>query len=125
MPTFGDVRRISLGLPETNEILTWGTDATFRVGARIFAISGEGADRVSIKATLAAQAELIDLDPLIFGRAAYVGRFGWITVDLARVDPEILAGLLVAGWRLPAPKRLAATRPSPPVRANRSPINDE
>ena len=125
MPTFEDVRRISLGLPESNEILTWGTDATFRVGARIFAISGESADRVSIKASLAAQAELIDLAPLTFGRAAYVGRFGWVTVDLARVDPEVLAGLLLDGWRLTAPKRLAATLPAPPLRANRSPIPGE
>ncbi|HTC85895.1 MAG TPA: MmcQ/YjbR family DNA-binding protein [Candidatus Acidoferrum sp.] len=116
MPTFDDVRRLSLGLPETNEVLTWGTDATFRVGSRIFAISSEGADHVSIKASLAGQAELLDLDPVTFGRAAYVGRFGWVTVDLGRVDGDVLARLLLDAWRLTAPKgmvaRMAAAKPS-------------
>jgi hypothetical protein len=39
MATFDDVRRISPSLPEATEILTWETDATFRVRGKIFAIS--------------------------------------------------------------------------------------
>jgi hypothetical protein len=109
VPTFADVRRISLALPGANEVLTWGTDATFRVGSRIFAISSEGADHVSIKATLVGQAELIESDPGTFARAAYVGRFGWVTADLRRIEPDVLERLLIEGWRLTAPKRLAAT----------------
>jgi hypothetical protein len=109
MPTFDDVRRIAIALPETEEILTWETDITFRVRGKIFAIGGEGADRVSIKAGLETQAELIDLDPETFARSAYVGRFGWVTVDLARVDPTLLESLLRDAWRRTAPKRLAST----------------
>ena len=45
MPTFDDVRRIALALPEAEESLTWETDITFRVRDKIFAIGGEGADR--------------------------------------------------------------------------------
>ncbi len=63
MAAFADVRRIALGLPETEEVVTWGSDLTFRVRGKIFAITGEDADRVSIKATPAGQAELIELDP--------------------------------------------------------------
>jgi hypothetical protein len=107
--TFEDVRRISLGLPETEERLTWETDITFRVRDRIFAIGGEGADRVSIKQSPETQAELIDLDPDTFQRSAYVGRFGWVTVDPERVDPRLLEQLLRSAWRRTAPKRLAAT----------------
>jgi hypothetical protein len=107
--TFDDVRRIALALPEVEERLTWDTDITFRVRDRIFAIGGEGADRVSIKADLATQAELLDMDPATFAKSAYVGRFGWVTADLARVDPLLLESLLRDAWRRTAPKKLAAT----------------
>jgi hypothetical protein len=107
--TFDDVRRIALALPEAEERLTWETDITFRVRDKIFAIGGEGADRVSIKASLETQAELIDLDPQTFASSAYVGRFGWVTVDLDRVDPALLASLIREAWRRSAPKRLDAT----------------
>ncbi|HTG41820.1 MAG TPA: MmcQ/YjbR family DNA-binding protein, partial [Methylomirabilota bacterium] len=107
--TFDDVRRIALALPDAEERLTWETDITFRVRDKIFAIGGEGADRVSVKASLETQAELIDLDPETFASSAYVGRFGWVTVDLDRVDPAVLASLIREAWRRSAPKRLAAT----------------
>ena len=63
MPTFDDVRRLALALPEAEEIVTWETDITFRVRSKIFAIGGEDADRVSIEQSPETQAELIDLDP--------------------------------------------------------------
>jgi len=107
--TFVDVRRLALALPEAEERLTWESDITFRVRDKIFAIGGEGADRVSIKAGLETQAELIEMDPRTFAKSAYVGRFGWVTVDLARVDPALLESLLREAWRRTAPKKLAAT----------------
>jgi hypothetical protein len=107
--TFEDVRRIAMALPEVEERLTWETDITFRVRDRIFAIGGEGSSGVSIKAGLEEQAELLEMDPRTFARSAYVGRFGWVTVDLARVDPGLLESLLRAAWRRTAPKKLAAT----------------
>jgi hypothetical protein len=107
--TFDDVRTLAMALPEAEERVTWETDITFRVRDKIFAIGGEGADRVSIKASLETQAELIDLDPETFASSAYVGRFGWVTVDLDRVDPAVLSGLIREAWRRTAPKRLAAT----------------
>jgi hypothetical protein len=106
MATFEDVRRIALGLPEAEEVVTWGTDLTFRVRGKIFAITGEGADGVSIKATLDAQADLLALDPSAFTKAAYTGRFGWVDVKLARIDEPMLRQLLENAWRQTAPKRL-------------------
>jgi hypothetical protein len=106
---FADVRRIALALPEAEERLTWETDVTFRVRDRIFAIGVDHSDKVSIKAGLDTQAELIEMDPATFAKSAYVGRFGWVTVDLRRVDPGLLESLLRAAWRRTAPKRLAAT----------------
>ena len=49
-------------LPEVEEVLTWGTDVTFRVRKKIFAIGGEGSEGVSIKATIERQADLLALD---------------------------------------------------------------
>ena len=109
MTTFDEVRAIALGLPEAEELLTWDTDITFRVRDRIFAIGGEGATRVSIKASLEQQAELLEMDPATFAKSAYVGRFGWVTVDLERVDRGLLESLLRDAWRRTAPRKLAAT----------------
>jgi len=106
MPTFDDVRAVALALPEAEEVLTWETDITFRVRAKIFAMGGDGADHASIKASVEAQAELLDLDPETFSKAAYVGRFGWVNVDLGRVDRDVLEGLLRDAWRSVAPARL-------------------
>ena len=109
MATLEDVRAIALSLPEAEEVLTWEVDLTFRVRHKIFAIGGEGSSSLSIKATPTAQAELLDRDPGTFRPSAYVGRFGWVTADLTRIDDDLLRILLVEAWRLTAPKRLAAT----------------
>jgi hypothetical protein len=63
MTSLADVREIAGSLPETEEILTWGSDVTFRVRGKIFAIGGDDSDSLSVKATPVSQAELIDLDP--------------------------------------------------------------
>src|SRR5438876_12414710 len=84
MPTLADVRRIAASLPETEEILTWGTDVTFRVRGKIFAIGGDGSDRLSVKATPGTQAGLIDMDPETFARSADIRPFGWVTAAPGR-----------------------------------------
>jgi hypothetical protein len=104
--TFDGVRAIAAGLPEVEEVVTWGTDVTFRVGKKIFAIGGEGSDHVSIKATIERQADLLALDSETFKSSAYVGRFGWVTVRLDRVDDDLLRELITDAWRSVAPKRL-------------------
>jgi hypothetical protein len=106
---FDDVRRIAMALPEAEERVTWDVDITFRVRDKIFAMGGPDGSHASIKASIDRQAELVDLDPETFGPSAYVGRFGWVSVDLARVDPMLLEDLLREAWRRTAPKKLAAT----------------
>lgn len=97
-----------MALPETEEILTWETDVTFRVRRKIFAIGGDGGDHASIKASLSTQADLVYRDPDAFAPAAYVGRYGWVRVDLGRVETSELEILLREAWRLTAPKKLVA-----------------
>jgi hypothetical protein len=64
-----------------------------------------------VKATTVLQAELLDLDPETFAKAPYTGRFGWVTVDLARVDRAMLEGLLRDAWRSTAPAKLRGLLP--------------
>ena len=109
--TFDDVRRIALGLPETEEVIAWETEVTFRVRNKIFVMEQDRQAHASLKATPMLQADLVDRDPQTFASAAYVGRFGWVDVDLARVDVAELESLIRNAWRLTAPKRLAATLP--------------
>lgn len=109
MPNFDDVRSICMSLPEVDEVVTWGTDVTFRVREKIFAIGANGADSVTIKATPDTQADLLALDATAFQKAAYVGRFGWVSVRLDRVEEPHLRELLTEAWRQTAPKRLRST----------------
>src|SRR5215831_18618154 len=97
-----------MALPEVSEKLTWETDITFRVRDKIFAIMGESGGHASIKATLEAQQALVASDPQTFGISAYVGRFGWPTVDLSRVDPDELRELVEDAWRRTAPRKVVA-----------------
>jgi hypothetical protein len=106
MPTFDDVRSIAMELPEVEEKLTWETDVTFRIRDKIFVIGADGSDGISIKATLPVQTDLIDLDPETFMPAPYVGRYGWVSVKLERIDRPLLEKLLRDAWRATAPKRL-------------------
>jgi hypothetical protein len=111
VPTFQDVREISLALPEVDEHVTWGTDVNFRVRNKMFVIGGEDATAVSVKASLTTQADLLDLDPETFTKAAYVGRFGCVNVDLDRVDRPLLEKLLRDAWRSTAPAKLRGLLP--------------
>jgi hypothetical protein len=62
----------------------------------------------SVKATRE-QAALTAAAPERFGVPAYVGRHGWVSIQLVTVDPIELAELVVEAWRQTAPKRLVAT----------------
>jgi hypothetical protein len=100
-----DVRRIALSLPETEEKETWG-EATFRVRNKIFATLSADGDLAGVKASLDEQQELIEAHPETFSISHYTGRFGWVTVKLDSVDPELMEDLIVDAWRRTAPKRL-------------------
>jgi hypothetical protein len=102
---FEDFRRLCLELPEAEERETWG-EATFRVKGRIFAMGSPDGNAVSLKASLDDQAGLVAMDSKTFSVSAYTGRFGWVTVRLARLHPDLAARLLQNAWARTAPKRL-------------------
>ena len=97
------LRRTALSFPEAEEIETWG-EATFRVRKKMFCILASDGTRASVKATREAQRELIAADPSVYGVAPYVGRHGWVVLDVARADVGEVSELLEDAWRLTAPK---------------------
>ena len=109
------LRKICLALPEAREQIAWG-EPTFRVRKKLFAMyanadnhHGRGRSAVWIKARAVNQHLLIVAHPDRFFVPPYVGPGGWVGVWLDRhVDWEELDGLLRAGYRLVAPKKLIA-----------------
>jgi predicted DNA-binding protein (MmcQ/YjbR family) len=103
------LRRIALALPETTEQVAWEDHPTFRVRDKIFVITGFTADAMTVKATLDDQAVLVATHPRVTV-AAYVGRYGWVAVDLAGkgLDWAMVEDLVLESYRLVAPKKLAA-----------------
>jgi hypothetical protein len=109
MMTTSALRELALGLPGAEERETWG-HPTFRVRDKIFASTYDGDDGAiaTVKASPEEQAVLLAADPATFGKASHVGRYGWTTVRLERVDPEEMRELVVEAWRRTATKRAVA-----------------
>ncbi|HEV3011900.1 MAG TPA: MmcQ/YjbR family DNA-binding protein [Actinomycetota bacterium] len=100
-------------LPEAEERETWG-HPTFRVRDKMFATMSDDGRQATVKATKEEQAALVAAAPETFGIPAYVGRHGWVSIQLATVDPTELRELVVEAWRQTAPRRLVTAYDSGP-----------
>ena len=105
--TYEQVRGWVLALPGTREVMveSWG-HPTLRVGDRMIASGMPDSPTMTVKASKADQAELIEADPEAYAVAQYTGRFGWVRVTLAAADPEVLRRVVEDAWRSTAPKKL-------------------
>jgi hypothetical protein len=106
--TYADAQRIVASLPGGEEVIVveWGDHPTFRVNNKMFASGAPDSTTMSVKASKEDQAELVASRPETFAVASYVGRFGWIEVQLPNVDEAELRELLTDAWRRTAPKKL-------------------
>jgi hypothetical protein len=112
---FDRVRAACLALAETDETISHGIPA-FRVAGKMFAYwrhNHHGDDRtvVCIKTTGRDEQELlIEADPDLYSRPAYLWPSGWVSLNLAPADTDWnhVAGRLKTSWRLAAPRRLLA-----------------
>jgi hypothetical protein len=112
------LRKLCLALPEAHEVEAWG-EPTFRVRNKLFATyasagshHGAGRSAAWCKATTENQGLMVRAEPARFFVPPYVGKSGWVGVYLdGDTDWAELAELLRDGWRLTAPKRLAALHP--------------
>jgi len=105
--TYAKVREWVLALPGTREVFVdrWG-EQTLRCGEKIFVIGGPDSPTASVKASPADQAELIAADPMTYSVAAYVGRYGWVRVQLTTASAGELRRVVEDAWRRTAPKKL-------------------
>lgn len=98
-----NIRSLALKLPEVTEEVTWG-DVNFRVRKKIFCFPAETGMTV--------KADPEELEALLgderFERAAYVGRFGWVTMTV-NGDPDLdeIEELILTSYCQVAPKKLA------------------
>ena len=118
------VRKLCAGLPDVEETTTW-EKPHFRVGDKIFLGCGDPSDPLAIGLKLAPEhAEVCYRTDVRFKRAAYVGRHGWVTLDLSgRRDWAEVYALIEESYRLIASKasvaKLDGRRGAPPAAARR------
>ncbi len=104
---YEQVRDWVLELPGAQEVFVaeWG-HPTLRVNNKMFASGMSGSKTMTVKASKEEQEALLAESPDVYSVAAYVGRFGWVEVNLSKVDKAELRELLIDAWRRTAPKKL-------------------
>ncbi|WP_117215814.1 MmcQ/YjbR family DNA-binding protein [Allorhizocola rhizosphaerae] len=104
---YEQVRDWVLALPGTQEVYVeeWG-HPTLRVNNKMFASGVSGSKTMTVKAAKEEQEALLAQSPDVYSFAAYVGRFGWVEVNLSKVDADELRELVTEAWRRTAPKKL-------------------
>ena len=110
------LRDLCVALPETGERISHGAPA-FDVAGKMFAYfrhnhHGDGLTCVCVKTSGRDEQEmLIEAEPDLFSRPAYLWPSGWVALSVADPDTDWghVEARLLTSWRLAAPKRLAAT----------------
>jgi hypothetical protein len=121
MPSWDDVNRIALALPETAERPAYGQRA-WRVRDKLFVWErplraadlealGEGAPEgpilgVRVESEFAKQALLAD-EPEVYFTTPHFDGYPAVLVQLRRISPADLEELIAEAWLARAPKRLA------------------
>lgn len=80
------LRKKCVAKPGATEDEPWPSDKVWKVHGKMFAIYGTENGHASMKSTLDKQAVLIQLPHVSV--ASYVGRYGWVTVEVT--DEESL-----------------------------------
>jgi hypothetical protein len=121
MPTWDDVRRIALGLPETTEATSWG-HAHWRVKGKGFvwerplrrsdleALGDSAPDGEILGARvehLVAKEALLADDPGVFFTTPHFDGYPAVLVRLDEISLGDLEEVIVEAWLCRAPKRLA------------------
>jgi len=109
------VRALALALPEAEVKLSHGSPGFFVRGGKFFGYFSfnhhhDGVTGLLVKASgVEEQAMLIEQDPDLYYRPAYLGPSGWIGIrlDTGDTDWAHIEEWLTRSWRASAPKRLA------------------
>ena len=111
MSALDQVRAAALDLPETSERLSHG-QPTFFVAGKQFAQfrddhHGDGKTVVCVRvSSLDEQAMLLEADPAMYSKPAYMPTWLSISVVGEAVDWSHVSDRIAASWELAAPRRL-------------------
>ena len=110
--------QICRALPEVEVGSRTGQHVGFKVRGKPFAWflvdhHGDGKTAISTRLPVASQQALVDAQPERFSVAPYVGRHGWIVLDLnsGALDWAEIEGLVRESYAIVAPKTLARKAP--------------
>ncbi|HEY1145859.1 MAG TPA: phosphoribosylglycinamide formyltransferase [Allosphingosinicella sp.] len=109
------VRELALALPAAEEKLSHGMPSFTVSGGKMFCYftrdhHGDGITAILVKTSgEEEQAMLIEAEPELYYRPAYLGPSGWIglRVDRGDIDWDHVAEWLLKSWRQAAPRKLA------------------
>ncbi|HZU42775.1 MAG TPA: MmcQ/YjbR family DNA-binding protein [Terriglobales bacterium] len=111
------IREYCLSFPDATEGLQWGDDLLFRIRGKIFAsvpLDVDARARITLKSTPEKVAELLEIEGI--ERAAYVGRYNWVSLERFDVVPwSELKELIRESYELvaaKAPRKKASRRKS-------------
>jgi len=101
-PHLSRVRRICMAMPDATEKLSHG-QPTFFARKKVIAMFADHHHKDSrvavwIPAAPGQQAALAGMAPETYFRPPYVGAYGWVGIDLERIDDEDLAGHIRDAW---------------------------
>ncbi len=103
-PKYATLKRIALSLPGAQEVVDrhghW-----FNIGSKTFALYGMPSERWVFKLPMPQQMILFDALPQTF-TPMRAGRLLWSYVAVEHLDTAELKDLLVAAWRMVAPKNI-------------------
>lgn len=116
MAAAADVRAVAITLPRTVERVVRDR-LTFRVGRIVYATVSADDTTLGVAFPREERAALVAGDPVRFALPRESDlRFHWVHVNLAAVDADELRELLIDGWRMVVPKRVAAAYDEAPDR---------
>jgi predicted DNA-binding protein (MmcQ/YjbR family) len=105
---FEKVRELCLALPGTKLTMTWGSPH-FRVGEKIFCGCGDHDGKLILGVKLRLEHARQAVKEPRFWPAKYVGKHGWVSLDLAQRESwSEVAQLIRESYELIAPKALRA-----------------
>lgn len=107
VPDLGDVRRIVAPLPRAYEAMV-REYVKFRVGRIVFASVSPDESLLGFGYPRDAREALVASNPRVFVMPLKSDmRYQWMRLQLAEVDPDELAELLVDAWAMCVPKSVA------------------
>jgi hypothetical protein len=87
--------------------------SAFSVHGKKFGYLWPRTSTVGLKQTISEQLALVAERPDVFEVQFTTGGFGWVVVQLEKIDLDELSELVLEAWRLSAPEHLLVAHPTP------------